>query len=269
MSPSPLYRAEDVKSAYHLHYTWSGWPATGCLPSMPDLSLLALAWESDGLRLLECNWEDRQVQLAFSARPNVSPMLLATRAKGRLQYLLRDRGFPGFSRKVAVRSVGENRSADIERYVNAQVTRAGFVDPRFRESIQALTEVCADAELERPTEVRRGRYWYNLHMVFVVESRASITHLKTLATIHDGVFRIAAKNRCRVAAISVMPDHLHMALRGSPEKSPQDLAMSMLNNLAFLLGQAPVWSKGYYAGTFSEYDMGAVRASLGNKGSAS
>ena len=32
------------------------------------------------------------------------------------------------------------------------------------------------------------------------------------------------------------------------------------NNLAYLLGQIPIGSAGFYAGTFSEYDMGAIRA---------
>ena len=32
------------------------------------------------------------------------------------------------------------------------------------------------------------------------------------------------------------------------------------NNLSYLLRQIPIWSEGFYAASFSEYDMGAIRA---------
>ncbi len=56
-----------------------------------------------------------------------------------------------------------------------------------------------------------------------------------------------------------MPDHLHAALRGSIAQSPQEIALCFQNNLAYILGQTPHWQEGYYVGTFSDYDMGAIR----------
>ena len=35
--------------------------------------------------------------------------------------------------------------------------------------------------------------------------------------------------------------------------------MTFLNNLAYSMGQVRVWQDGFYAGTFSEYDMNAIR----------
>ena len=40
---------------------------------------------------------------------------------------------------------------------------------------------------------------------------------------------------------------------------PEAVALSLLNNLAFSLGERPWWEAGYYAGTFGEYGMAAVR----------
>ncbi|MEI8372456.1 MAG: hypothetical protein WCJ35_06430 [Planctomycetota bacterium] len=65
----------------------------------------------------------------------------------------------------------------------------------------------------------------------------------------------------KIASISVMPDHLHLALRGNIDSSPMDIAIGFQNNLAFAMGQVPIWQEGFYSGTFSEYDMGAVRRS--------
>jgi hypothetical protein len=56
-----------------------------------------------------------------------------------------------------------------------------------------------------------------------------------------------------------MPDHLHLALRGNIDSSPLDIALGFQNNLAYAMGQVPIWQEGFYAGTFSEYDMGAIR----------
>ena len=56
-----------------------------------------------------------------------------------------------------------------------------------------------------------------------------------------------------------MPDHLHVALRGNIEHSTQDIALAVMNNLAYFVGSVPIWDCGYYAGTFGEYDMRSVR----------
>ena len=56
-----------------------------------------------------------------------------------------------------------------------------------------------------------------------------------------------------------MPDHLHVALGGDVRSSPEEVALAYLNNLAYVLGQNRVWQDAYYVGTFSEYDMNAVR----------
>jgi hypothetical protein len=50
-----------------------------------------------------------------------------------------------------------------------------------------------------------------------------------------------------------------LALRGNVEETPEAIALALMNNLAYALGQRPVWRCGYYVGTFGEYDMNAVR----------
>ena len=79
--------------------------------------------------------------------------------------------------------------------------------------------------------------------------------------LYEQTLKIAERKGHQIAAISVMPDHLHLALRGNIESSPQDIALGFQNNLAFTMGQVPIWKEGFYAGTFSEYDMGAIRRS--------
>ena len=57
-------------------------------------------------------------------------------------------------------------------------------------------------------------------------------------------------------------DHVHLAVGTGMEESPQDVALAYMNNIAFLHGMRPVLQCGYYAGTFGEYNLEAIRRRL-------
>ncbi len=69
----------------------------------------------------------------------------------------------------------------------------------------------------------------------------------------------SAKKGYQVSGLSVAPEHVHVALRGNIEHSPEAIALAFQNNLAYALGQVRVWQYTYYVATFREYDMNAVR----------
>jgi REP element-mobilizing transposase RayT len=181
------------------------------------------------------------------------------RVKGRLQHALRKCGMPvEFSRKVSFRSLGENTSDVVERYIRGQVGKGDFADPRFREIMRRFTIVSDDVRLAEPSESNSGRYWYDLHLVLVVADRFRITDPEQLGRIRDAVLTVAAEGGHRIAALSVMPDHVHMALRGNIERSPEEIALAFQNGLARAAG-CRVWQDGFYVGTFSEYDLDVIR----------
>jgi REP element-mobilizing transposase RayT len=263
MPPLPTYHAGDAEPAFQLRYAWSGWTTGRHL----NLSMLAEAcrraaplWETDGFRLLDASCRGDLIQIVFSAKVDVAPVMLATRAKGRLQHELRAAGTPyTFSRKLALRSVGDTTTQTVEQYIASQVNRSSYVDPRWRTFLEELILIDPTIKLAEPTPTGSGRYWYNLHVVLVVASRYPVNDRGTLLRIRDTAQQVAHKKRYGIAAMSVMPDHLHMALRGAIEASPQDIALTFQNNLAYELGQNAIWQPSYYVGTFSEYDMDAIR----------
>jgi len=110
MAPQPLYTAAMLRPAYQLRYGWTGWPSDGVFSVTLINDLLrhiAPEWEKDGLRVLESCLRPDQLQLTVSATPQVSPVTVAARLKGRLQHHARLAGSAiDFSRKVAVRSLG-------------------------------------------------------------------------------------------------------------------------------------------------------------------
>lgn len=267
MPPKPIYTATQLNPAYHLRYTWTGWPSEGSLPSLPSEAFfaeLSPAWEGDGIRLLEHVWAEQQVQITTSVTPQVSAVLFTARAKGRLQHALREGGRPTkLSRKVAMRGIGDNRTADVEAYIRRQVEKEPLADPRFRELLTDFSVIDESVDLSQPTPTASGRYWYNLHLVLTTQERYRVADRGRLTTIRDYAFGIAARKGHVISALAAMPDHVHVAMRGNVEHSPEEIALAFMNNLAFVLGQNAIWEHGYYVGTFSEYDMQAVRRRYG------
>jgi REP element-mobilizing transposase RayT len=264
VTPIPLYRLENIHSpAYHLRYTWTGWPSSGTFPPEPKqdfFDALADAWEKDGLRLLEKSWCPEKIQVTCSVKPTVAPSFFTGRVKGRLEHALRNAGATiEFSRKVAFRSVGENKREQVEAYIANQVVKERFIDPRFAELVARYTQVNHFVRLQEPTATKRGRYWYDLHLVFVTEQRERFVDDSSLQRFKLTCEKNAQKKGYLMGSFSVMPDHLHLALRGNVEESPEEISLGFMNNIAFAFGQRAVLRPSYYVGTFGDYDMGAVR----------
>jgi len=261
--PNPIYKYEHLKPAFHLRYTWTGWPtARTQIPPTPDehfFEQLDTAWQLDNLKRIATNWQTDKIQFTFSTVPTVSPTLFVARVKGRLQHALRLGGTPvRFSRKVAFRGIGENHTFEVENYIQTQVEKERFVDPRFSEMLRRFTIVDPAVALDEPSESNSGRYWYNLHVVLVVASRGRIRSEQDFAKLDRVVQATAEKHQYGLAARAWMPDHLHVALRGHIEESPGEIALSIMSNTAFAMGQNAIWQPGFYVGTFSEYDVRAV-----------
>lgn len=262
MSPTPLYDPSTASGAYQLRYSWTGWPSAKSFDQQP-IELIERTkplWEVDGLRVLEFRWTGELVQILFSTKPNVSPVFVAARVKGRLDHALRAAHFQmEFSRKVSVRSVGDNTRDDVEAYIDSQVTKERFVDPRFAAAMAEFTVANSRVDLEQPFESARGRYWYNLHVVLVVDGRYRVSDPQRLGLLREGCFKIAAKKQQAISRVSVMPDHLHLALRPTIDEAPVDVVFAYQNNLAHMAGLGRLWSDGFYVGTFGEYTTQAVR----------
>ena len=52
---------------------------------------------------------------------------------------------------------------------------------------------------------------------------------------------------------------VHILLGCAVTESPESVALSLLNNLAFVQGMKPVYRFSYYVGTFGKYDRNSIR----------
>lgn len=263
-APEPCYSSISIESrAYHLRFGWTGWfsDTADLLKHGNDaIERARPLWEEDGIRVLECRWDPAYVQMLCSVQPKVSPTFFTGRIKGRLQHAFRSLSYPvEFQRKVSFRTIGENRRDQVESYIAKQVSKECFADSRFESLVQKYTCQFSDVDLSRPTETVRGRYWYNLHLVLVMQDRARFIDAESLEKLSGWCGAIAAKKGYQISWQSVMPDHIHLSLRGNIEHGPEEIALGFMNNLVYAFGQNPIFSYGYYVGSFGEYDMGAIR----------
>ncbi len=256
---NPIYTPERARVVHALRYDWSGWLREGAFPkgASEALESCRAAWAADGLDLDTNHLRGNSVQCLFGTAPTLSPAFCAMRAKGRLQHALRTAGTPvTFRRNVGLRTLGENTRDVVADYIGRQVSKSDYADPRWKEFLGRFTSADAATRLAEPQATGHGRYWYNLHLVIVVQDRRHPIALKeSFRAIKEACPRIAKKKGYDLAEVSIMPDHIHMALRGHIEHSPMEIGLAFQNNLAFVLGYNRVWSEEFYVGTFSEYDI--------------
>ncbi|MBP7830118.1 MAG: transposase [Kiritimatiellae bacterium] len=246
---------------HNLHYSWSGWPSAAEFPlepAAPFLDDLRAAWRRDGLELESRNWRPDVISMTFHAAPDASPVFITARVKGRIQHTLRRSGTPcDFSRKVALRSLGDNQSDVVGNYLREQTARADFADERYRATLREASLEDATVDLSAPAETNSGRYWYNLHLVAVTQDRVRVGREDFLYKIRDGVLAWAREMDCRLGSLALMPDHVHLAVRGALARSPMELAETLWRTLNRAAG-CRLMSDKVYAGTFSEYSVKVV-----------
>ena len=262
MIPQEHYRSDNTTAAYSLRWSWAGWPSTGTFPSLDSNAwgTLHSLWEKDGIRVLERRCTDSQWQLTVSSRTNVVPSFIVARLKGRIDHAFRSSksGFQ-FSRKVSLRSLGSNTEVEVQDYIANQVQKAGFCDPKFASQLSSFTRKWEPSDCAEAIVVTSGRYWFQLHLVLVVDHRHSIRDLQFLGRLFEEVQSIALDRRYRLSAVSVMPDHLHIGVRGVVEESPEAIALAFMNETCRSMKINPIWRPSYYVGTVGAYNMNAVR----------
>ena len=113
-----------------------------------------------------------------------------------------------------------------------------------------------EVRLADPSDTNSGRYWYNLHLVLVVAGRYRIGAEDYLPQLQATARQAALKHGCTIKALSVMPDHVHVALRGNLEMSPLEIGLAFQNHMA---SECRLWEDQFYIGTFGEYSLRAVK----------
>ncbi len=256
------YTTRNLSPPHDIHYSWTGWPSACLFPPEAPAGLidsLAAAFKGDALELESHTWQADAIHLTVASPPDRAPVWISQRLKGRLDYALRKCGADcAFSRKVSLRAFGHNRGAVVERYVRDQLEHVDLADPRYRKTLASVAVNDPAVDLSVPAISSHGRYWYGLHVVFVVSSRYRVGNHDFLDRLRARVLEAAVAQDCALKRLAIMPDHMHLALRGNPTLSPSEIAVGLQNSTADVAGMQ-LWEEEFYVGTFGDYDHGAVR----------
>lgn len=255
----PIYTPHNVNPAYQLNWGLTVFWRQLPVPESDWFAQLQSVTEPDGVRVLKHRTTTANASQFFvSTKPHVSPAQIIRSVKGRLQYLVRDQQPKAFQRNYAIRSIGAATRGVVESYVSKQTNHHVMADRRVQQQFERYQRAYPAVDLSTPMFSAHGEYWYNLHLVFVNEHRWCEVREEILNSLLLMVERAALKHGQRLSRVALLADHIHLTLGCEVRQSPEDVAISYLNNCAFAYGQKPVFSFGYYAGTMGEYDRGAV-----------
>ena len=255
----PLYTPQNVVPAYQLNWGLTIFWREHPVPANEWLQSLQAVTELDGVRVLKHRITTGNASQFFvSTKPHVSPSQMIRSVKGRLQYLIRSHQPRAFQRNYAVRSIGSATRSVVEDYVAKQVDRHPMADPRVQDQLQQYQKNFPNVDLSQPVTSAHGQYWYNLHLVLVNDHRWMEIRPAILGKLSRMIDRVASKYGHRISRGGLLADHVHLTIGCVVDQSPEDVALSYLNNLAYAVGMTQYFQFGYYVGTIGEYDRGAV-----------
>ena len=254
--PPPIYTVSNTIPAFRLYWSfdlfWRNPPGDASW-----LAGLTDAMRLHNIRLLRHRFiAPTTSQFLLSTCPTHSPQQAAKYVKGGLQHIIRGHFPRAFQRNYGFRSLGSSKRKVVERYIEGQLGHHRLADPRFEERIAGFQISNATVDLSTPRTTAHSLYWYNLHLVLVNDARWREYRTERFCVLRDWIVRIARERNFSLSKAGILPDHLHLAMGVSSEKSPEDVAMCLMNNLAYAMGMKPVFQSGYYVTTFGEYDLG-------------
>ncbi len=254
----PIYTADNCNFAYQLRW---GVTIFWQRPVADSLWFSAFeeALKKDEIRILSWRWLRTDVmQFSVSTRPFVSPIFIIQRIKGRVQYAVRQYEPKALRAHYAIRSYGTQEREVIEAYIAKQPSKHPMATQRSQQVFEELAFVDSNVDLSIAHKTEHGDIWYNLHIVLVHEDRWRDVDAVRLKSTRDIILRCATRKNWRLSRCAILADHLHAALGCQVTDSPQQVVLTLMNNIAWVYGMKPILCHSAFLGTFGEYDQRAI-----------
>ncbi len=265
MTPrKPLYTCENCTAAYQLNWALSLFAREPLPPAGQWESSLVRATEPDGVRILEQRLTKPDlVQFFLSSKPEVAPSSIIRSVKGRLQYLLRERCPRAFRRNYRIETVGTANARSLGRYLDGQTQHHPMVDPQVQKQLEALQFHDPTVDLERVRYSGHGQFIHNLQVVIENTEGWHEVDAQILLLTRDMIIRSARVKGYLLSRVALLSNHVHIALGCDMAAAPVDVALSFMNNMAYVRRMRPVLRFSFYVGGFGPYDRNVVRRVFG------
>ncbi len=275
----PIYTPRSCeKRAYQLDWSLSIFWRTTPDPDTAWGAELQQQVAKDGIRILQHQFEPPNIsKFLISTPPEIAPARIVQRVKGRLAWLLgqttklsgaacpcqrgetRDHQPSKRLRgNYCIRGIGSTRRARLDQYLAGQLEHHPMVDRRVQCRLKQFQIHRPEVDLAAARRTSHGQFWYNLHIVLVYEGRHCQVDTDLLQSLHDMILAASEKKRHLLSRAALPSDHIHLTLGCHLHESPEEVVLSYMNNLAYAVGERPIFRFSYYVGTFSEYDLRVI-----------
>ncbi|EMI57366.1 transposase [Rhodopirellula sallentina] len=255
-----IYTEANTRAAFQLNWSVSLFGKEPLPSSEHWYDRLKTAIDPDGVRLLSADHlNDNTYQFLVSTKPHCSPSAIVRSIKGRLQYLIRDEIPKAFRRNYHVQSLGDAKAATLDRYVSRQTDKHPMADPVVQRRLDTLQFHDPTIDLAHPNTGTYGRYLNSLQIVLENIDGWREVRESMLRRVRGVIVKSAMKKPWRLSRIGLLSNHVHILLGGSVTDSPSSIALSLMNNIAFVYEMKPILKFSFYAGTFGGYDRGVTR----------
>ena len=164
---------------------------------------------------------------------------------------------PLWARGYLARSSGRVRTSAVRAYLEKQASHHGY-DSRILPPVYKY-------RASRPAVLTAAHASFDLkhHLVFATEYRKGVFTTPVARALTEYWLKVAAKRNFALDQISIVPDHMHMIVRIVPKVCIEEVALTLLNNGQYFMGQqypellveaglTQLWSSSAYAGTCGE-----------------
>ncbi len=259
MPPQALYTRTNCSAAYQLNWSLSVFGQAPFPTNFLNVEQLNSALANDQVRILESHLRSENVvQFFLSSRPEVHPSEIVRAVKGRWAYLARSTQPIKLRRNYRITSVGSVKNEIFDAYVARQPERHAMADPRVQSMVESLQYRDESLDL---TERQRNHYGESIiayHLVIKTEFNWNDVRESALQGYRSAVLAAGRKHAWRVGRIGLVCSHIHILLGAGVQDIPAEIALSILNNLAYTQEMKAVFKYSYYIGTFGKYDHGAI-----------
>jgi len=259
MQIQPRYTSNNCSAAYQLNWSLSVFGRESLPSPACSIEQLREAIAKDHLKILEFNHKPPNiVQFFVSSRPHSNPFDIVRLIKGRWQYLERSEESIEFRRNYRITSVGSANAALLDAYIARQPERHPMADHRVQELLESLQFHDEQVDLTNVRRSSHGEFRYALQVVIESESGWHDVRSSVLNAYRQAIIAGCRKHGLLLSRIGLLSNHVHVLVGPSIEDSPMDVALVLMNNMAFTQGMKPMFRTSFYVGTFGEFDRGAI-----------
>lgn len=142
-----------------------------------------------------------------------------------------DLSVPLWARGYLARSSGRVRTSTVRAYLEQQSEHHGYAS-------RLLPPVYKYRTLN-PTALTAGHASFDLshHLVFSTQLRKGVFTTPSAKALTEYWLKVSAKRQFALDQVTVVPDHTHLMVRIVPKLSIEKVALSLLNNGQYFIGQ--------------------------------